>query len=71
MISTVFIGKISQNMFDQQSRDAKVWGAGITFSLGLAKEIIDSQSEGNRFDMQDLAANVAGIVLGIVLLGVK
>ena len=71
MISTVFIGKISQNMFDQQSGDAKVWGAGITFSLGLAKEIFDSQSKGNQFDMQDLVANVAGIVLGIVLLGVK
>ena len=71
MISTVFIGKISQDIFDQQSGDAKVWGAGITFSLGLAKEIFDSQSKGNRFDMQDLVANVAGIVLGIVLLGVK
>jgi uncharacterized protein YfiM (DUF2279 family) len=71
MISTVFMAKMGQEIFDQQSDEAKVWGAGITFSLGFAKEIFDSQSKDNRFDIQDLVADIAGIVIGIVLLGVK
>jgi uncharacterized protein YfiM (DUF2279 family) len=71
MISTVFIGKLSQQRFDQSMDNARVWGAGMTLSLGVAKEIFDSQSQGNWFDFKDLAVNMVGIAIGILLLGVK
>ncbi len=70
LISTVFIGKFSQEMLDKNIGDSKMWGAGITFSLGLAKEILDSQKKGNRFSVEDLIADIAGITIGILILGV-
>ena len=70
MISTIFIGKFSQQVFATSTRESQVWGAGITFSLGLVKETFDSQTKGNRFSVEDLIANIAGITIGIILLGV-
>jgi len=70
MISTIFIGKFSQQVFSASTGESQMWGAGITFSLGLIKETFDSQTKGNRFSVEDLIANIAGITIGILLLGV-
>jgi uncharacterized protein YfiM (DUF2279 family) len=70
MISTIFIGKLSQQVCASSTRESQMWGAGITFSLGLVKETFDSQSKGNRFSVEDLVADIAGITIGILLLGV-
>ena len=70
MISTIFIGKLSRQVCATSTRESQMWGAGITFSLGLVKETFDSQTKGNRFSVEDLIANIAGITIGILLLGV-
>lgn len=43
-------------------------GALISFSVGLGKEIWDSTKEYNRFSYRDLTANVAGIIVGLIIL---
>lgn len=70
MIGTTFFGQISQHGFSSNSQESRYIGAGITFSLGLAKEIYDCGKPNNIFSWKDLTANCVGIMIGIVLLGV-
>lgn len=44
------------------------FGAGLTFSMGMAKEIGDLKSNTHFFSWKDLAADLVGIGLGVVLL---
>lgn len=71
LISTVFLGKLSQEQFGYTAPQGKVFGAGITFALGLGKEINDSRNPGNIFSVKDLVADIAGIAAGILILGVN
>ncbi len=70
MICTTFIGELSRKRFETTSREARIIGAGTTFSLGLAKEIYDSGKTNNIFSLKDLTANCVGIIIGVFLLGV-
>jgi len=71
MISTTFIGQLSQRGFDSSLQKSQYIGAGMTFSLGLAKELYDSGKTNNMFSWKDLAANCVGILFGTILLGVQ
>jgi uncharacterized protein YfiM (DUF2279 family) len=71
MISTTLIGQISSRGFDNSIEKSKAIGAGTTFTLGLAKEIHDSQKPKNYFSWKDLTANGVGIIVGIILLGIN
>jgi uncharacterized protein YfiM (DUF2279 family) len=71
MISTTFIGQISKNGFGNSTEQSKIIGAGTTFALGLAKEIYDSGKTKNYFSWKDLTANGVGIIIGVLLLGIK
>ena len=70
-ICTVFLGKLSQKQFAYNVPQAQMFGGGITFALGLGKEIRDSRNPDNIFSVKDLVADIAGITAGILLLGVK
>ena len=71
LISTTLVGQISMNDFDNSTEKSQLIGAGTTFTLGLAKEIFDSKSPNNYFSWKDLAANGVGIIVGIILIGIK
>jgi len=71
LFSTVFITKINQQKFSYSKSDAKIIGAGLTFSLGIFKEVYDSHSPNNRFSWKDLLADSFGITAGLILLGIK
>lgn len=71
MISTTMIGQISLRGFDNSVEKSKAIGAGATFTLGMVKEIYDSQKPKNYFSWKDLAANGVGIIIGIIILGIK
>jgi len=43
------------------------WALGIVFGIGIAKEIKDSLSLENRFDIADVLANTIGIGLAAVV----
>ena len=45
-----------------------VFGAGLTFSMGMGKEIVDLKSDDHLFSWKDLTADLVGIGLGVVLL---
>ena len=71
LISTTLIGQISLRGFDNSKEKSKAIGASTTFTLGLFKEIHDSQKPNNYFSWKDLAANGVGIIVGIILLGIN
>lgn len=43
-------------------------GIGFSFTLGLAKEIHDSRKDGNRFSLKDLAADILGIGMAVLVI---
>jgi uncharacterized protein YfiM (DUF2279 family) len=71
MISTTFIGQVSIRGFDNSVTKSKAIGAGTTFVLGISKEIYDSSRPNNYFSWKDLTANGVGILIGIIILGLK
>ena len=71
MISTTFVGQLSKRGFNATPQNSQYIGAGMTFSLGLAKEIYDSGKPANIFSWKDLTANCVGILVGVLLLGVQ
>jgi uncharacterized protein YfiM (DUF2279 family) len=71
LISTMLVGQISINRFENSLETSKVIGAGTTFALGFAKELYDSSKPQNHFSWKDLTANGVGIIIGVILLGVK
>ncbi len=66
LMSTVFFSKLLQKAGNEKS-DARIAGGGISFALGLGKEFRDSTRKNNHFSWKDLAADVAGIAIGLVL----
>jgi uncharacterized protein YfiM (DUF2279 family) len=66
IISTTLIGQISLRGFDNSLEKSKTFGAGATFTLGIAKEIYDSKRPKNYFSWKDLAANGVGVIIGII-----
>jgi putative lipoprotein len=71
MISTTFFGKFSQSRFDFNHRESQYFGAGITFSFGIAKELYDSGQANNLFSWKDLSADCIGVIFGVILLGIQ
>lgn len=71
-VSALTTGGLSWNQKHRfhrnQETDVRV-GAGITFSMGLAKEMRDARKPGGFFNWKDLAADATGIAAGILLLG--
>lgn len=70
MISTTFIGQTGQRGFTLSNQRSKYVAAGITLSLGFAKELYDSGKKNNIFSWKDLTANCVGILTGVILLGI-
>ncbi len=71
LISTTLSAQIFMRQFNFSRKDAVKFGAGITFGLGLVKETVDHTKPNNIFSWKDLAADLAGITLGILLLNIK
>lgn len=40
--------------------------AGVTLLIGISKEIYDSTQPGNKFDWDDLMADILGILVSII-----
>lgn len=71
MIGTTLIGQMSVRRFDKSVKESQIIGASSTFALGVIKEFFDAGKPNNIFSWKDLAANGVGIVIGIILLGIK
>jgi uncharacterized protein YfiM (DUF2279 family) len=71
MMATVLVSKISHTQLSMATHDAQITAAAISFSIGLGKELVDSKSLRNQFSWKDLAADIVGITIGLVLAGIK
>jgi uncharacterized protein YfiM (DUF2279 family) len=47
------------------------FSAGLTFAIGVSKEIWDGQKKNNHFSWKDLSANVIGIIVGVILMQIE
>jgi|GEM_PF-402997 len=70
LMTTVAISKSLQRFGNKSSTKASYWGVGLTFSLGLGKEIYDHRKPSNRFSYKDLTADIVGIVIGVILVSI-
>jgi uncharacterized protein YfiM (DUF2279 family) len=68
---TVLSAKVAEHHFDLSHRKSKQVGVVLSFSVGLGKELRDAATAGNRFSWKDMAANVSGIVVGLLVLGIQ
>jgi len=59
--------------YEQQERKApsRNLALGVTLGMGLAKEARDSSCPGNHFSFKDLAADLLGAGLGIIIFTTK
>lgn len=71
MLMTVFLSRVCESQWDMSSGDARAIGFSVTFSLGIGKELIDGKNPPNFFSFRDLTANIAGILVGFLILGIK
>ena len=68
LIQTVFWGKLAEQRFHVQVPKTLLIGGGITFSMGIAKEIRDARQPWNHFCWKDLVADALGVAVGLVIL---
>jgi len=71
MITTTLAGQLSLRTFNTTQQNSQIIGAGVSFTLGVLKEVHDSGTPDNIFSWKDLAANGVGIFIGILLLGIN
>lgn len=70
LMTTVAISKSLQRFGNASAGRATYWGIGFSFSLGLGKEIYDHRKPFNRFSFKDLTADIAGIVIGSIIVSI-
>jgi uncharacterized protein YfiM (DUF2279 family) len=68
MMTTIAGTKTLQHHFAIDAHKGRLWAAGFTFSLGVGKELWDSTKPHNKFSWKDLCADVAGMLLGGLIL---
>ena len=71
LYGTALIGQVAYRFTKTSPGDARLIAMGTTVSIGLFKELYDSRKMDNRFSWQDMTANMIGIVIGFVLLGIN
>jgi len=71
LIGTILLSQVNNRHFNINKSNSKAISVGIIFSFGITKELFDSRKEKNIFSWKDLVANIAGIVSGIAILGIR
>ncbi len=72
LASAIIAGGVSRQLHRRIGRGAEpslYAGAGVSLSLGLAKEWSDKRKPGGLFSIKDLAADVLGTAAGVFILG--
>ena len=66
-ISTGFVMMSGNRALDFKKQKSQMVAVSFTFSLAIGKELYDSNQKNNHFSYKDLAADMLGIVLAIVV----
>jgi putative lipoprotein len=70
MASAFFSGvsySICRDFYHNRKEPSLYFSASFTLGLGVGKEIYDRKKPGGRFSYKDLAADIAGIGLGLLI----
>jgi uncharacterized protein YfiM (DUF2279 family) len=57
--------KIYHDFYHNRKKSSLYFSGGLTFSLGLGKEVYDEKRPNGKFSYKDLVADVLGIGLGL------
>jgi putative lipoprotein len=57
--------KIYHDFYHNHKESSLYFSSGLTFSLGLGKEIYDEKTPNGKFSYKDLVADILGIGLGL------
>jgi len=68
---TGFAYYTSKQELGMSQQKANVAAVGFSFSIGIGKEIYDGVSGKGHLSLQDLIADAAGVVLGVLILNVS
>lgn len=71
LYGTALIGQVAFRFTETSKGDARLIAVGTMLSIGMLKELYDSSKKDNRFSWKDMTANMMGIVLGFILLGIN
>jgi putative lipoprotein len=71
LYGTVLIGQVGKRFGEYSLSKSNTIAVGSVFIFGLAKEIYDAQKPTNFFSWKDITANAVGILIGIILMGIK
>jgi uncharacterized protein YfiM (DUF2279 family) len=67
---TVLSAKIAEHHLNLSERGRRQIAVVIPISIGLGKELRDQTKSNNRFSWKDMAANITGVCIGLLVLGV-
>ncbi len=70
-IGTILLTKVNNRYLNIDKSNSKKIGISIILSVGLTKEVFDSQKVNNFFSWKDILANIAGVIAGIAILEIK
>jgi uncharacterized protein YfiM (DUF2279 family) len=59
--------KILRDFYNNHKESALYFSGGLTFSLGLGKEVYDQKKPNGKFSYKDLVADVLGIGIGLLI----
>ena len=71
IILTTGVGTSLRRHSDFSDNKIVYSAAGFTLMTGIFKEIIDGTRKNNRFSWKDLSYDVAGVIIGIVILNIE
>jgi uncharacterized protein YfiM (DUF2279 family) len=57
--------KIYHDFYHNRKKSSLYFSSGLTFSLGLGKEVYDEKNPNGKFSYKDLLADILGIGLGL------
>ncbi len=66
-ISVAFIYNVNRRHFKVAGRQSKTIAAGVSVSFGILKELVDMTSPRHHASWRDLAADIAGVAAGLIL----
>jgi len=66
-IATGLVTLSSKRLYEIHKPDSRLIAVSFSLSLGVGKELYDSQQEKNHFSGKDLAADVLGILIAVLV----
>jgi len=71
MFSAALLVQVADHRTRWPEKEIKIFAAGTTLGLGFVKELYDRRKPGNHFCWKDLTVDAGGVLIGLILSGIK